>query len=106
MDDGKTVPEQAQVDEREIMAQAAVFDELVNTDGWKLLFKLGKAQQQTHIGQMMSVSSSRDMDQFRKGAVFGIEVLLGTPTGIFEHRKTIRAARAAASGKDEGENAS
>lgn len=75
-------------DVRTNLRRARLFRELIETDAWKELWAIGNAQIASHLETLISAPSGEldgqsDVLQtyFRKGAIFGIKIILGTPSG-------------------------
>lgn len=83
----------AKEDEDQIVRQGEVLEGLLKHPGWVVLSAISEAQKQAQMREMLSHSSSRDIDQYRKGVIAGLELLLLTPVRTVEHRKEILEAR-------------
>lgn len=75
-------------DVRTNLRRARLFRELIETEAWKELWAIGNAQIAAHLETLISAPSGEldgqsDVLQtyFRKGAIFGIKIILGTPSG-------------------------
>lgn len=79
------------VDEKNILKQAEQMELLIRSPGWPILRQLIEAQRAGHLTALANPQSGRDEDQTRKGAIFALGVLLGTPDQILDHRKEILA---------------
>jgi hypothetical protein len=70
--------------------QAQVMEPLVRLEGFGVLKKIAEQQILNHMAAWANdPSTTRDIDQFRKGAIHGIRTLLNTPEQILEHRSEI-----------------
>ncbi len=69
---------------------------LLSSDGWKELHKIGTEQANNRVEILLS-SQPRPhgpSDDFLKGAIFGIRLLLGTPTTIMQQARELHEQRA------------
>ena len=83
-------------DEREFLRRKALFEELVETAAWKELKKIGEAQITSQTLQVMVAPPDTGegvlyamKDNYRKGAVFGIDLILKTPYATIATAKDI-----------------
>lgn len=78
----------ADSDDTEREKQKELFSVLILTDAWKELERIGVAQIEGHLAHLLE-GPNVNLDgvaqamssEYRKGAIFGIKVILGTPRG-------------------------
>lgn len=87
-------------DEDQIVRQGEVLEGLLKHPGWQTLVAIGEAQKLQQMRDIVKVSTSRDEDQYRKGVIGGLELLLLTPARVVEHRKEILDSRKEALGSE------
>ena len=90
----------SQEDENQIIRQGEVLEGLLKHPGWLMLSSICEAQKLKQVQALVNPSSSRDDDQYRKGVIGGLELLLLTPARVVEHRKEILDSRKEAPGSE------
>lgn len=83
----------SQEDENQIIRQGEVLEGLLKHPGWLVLCAISEEQKKKQLEAILDVESPRDKDQYRKGLIGGLQLLLLTPNLVVEHRKEILLAR-------------
>lgn len=87
--------------EAQIVRQGEVLEPLVKTPAWTVLTSIGQEQVNAQLSALMSHESPRDLDQYRKGVISGIKLILNTPALVLEHRREILESRRSEKPEDE-----
>lgn len=80
-------------EENEIVRTGEAYEALLKQPGWTLLSAIAAKQRETQLAHIVQPASPRDEDQYRKGLIAGLGLLLMTPALTIEHRKEILLQR-------------
>ena len=78
-------------DSRLLIRRKHLMESLIELPEWKELESIGKAQADNHLQMLLASGSAGDerSDVYKKGVVYGIRLLLGTPSKIIEDANEI-----------------
>ncbi len=83
-------------DAQRILKMEEAMGRMLASDGWKALSQIGDQQALLRQEVLLSWKPRVDgpSDDFLKGAIYGIRLILGTPSAIMEQAKELHEARA------------